>query len=172
MPNELTSLCNIATFLSKSSNNVYFFSVCAVRPPSGPSDRQRILSGYTRQLSPTSGKTYKFLSSLATSSEQNSTIKHSARRTQSAKPRLYRSEINKVSWKKESLEHEEQRPVSASAVNNIEPNVYGLNSGKLVCGSTDTSFSQKVQSTLHQMTTNQENTPVHPVKKHQGKYEV
>ena len=149
-----------------------YISVYAVRPPSGPSDRRRILSRYTRQLTSTTGKHYQLFSQSAPS-EPNSTSKHNSRRIQSAKPKLYRTENADVQSKNQHLIHKRQRPVSASAASNIEPNVFGFDSGKAVCGAADTGFSfAEVQSTLQQVTTHTENLRLSLMKKHKGKYEM
>ena len=148
-------------------------SVYTGKPPSIPLSRQKILSGYTRQLSSATAKDYKLLSSPIMDNKMKGVAIKDSRRVQSAKPRLYRSENAEKAIVKAKVTTK-QRPASALATSHIEPNVYGYESGKMLSGTSDKSnFSlEALKSALTKEIESRNSLQTDPVERSKGKYEM
>ena len=95
------------------------------------------------------------------------------RRVQSAKPRLYRSEKAEKEIVKAKVTTK-LRPASAFATSNIEPDIYGYGSGKILSETSDKSnfLLETVNSALTEEFSSQNIFQTYPVERNKGKYEM
>ena len=103
---------------------------------------------------------------------KGTTIKNS-RRVQSAKPRLYRSENTEKEIVK-AKETTKLRPTSAFTTNNIELDIYGYESGKMLCETSDKSncVLESMNSALTKEISSQNIFQTYPIERNKGKYEM